>query len=194
MSEPFYKFIEQLLPQFKIDSMLIEPQLELKQVHKGEFLFYEGEVCKSIGFILKGCIRTLFLKEGKEFTLFFNTENQLVGDYESYRKRIATSFAYQAIEDSNVLLLSDQALHILFEKSPDGQRLARLIAETYLFRLREKLLSLYVDTPEERYLKLSKIEPELMQRIPQYYLAAYLGIEPESLSRLKRRIYRRQTS
>lgn len=194
MYEPFYTFIQQLLPQFKIDFRLIEPLLEVKQVGKGEFLFYEGDVCQSIGFTLKGCVRTLFFKDSKEFTLFFNIENQLVGDYESYRKQIATDFAYQAVEDSSILILSDRVLHALFEENPNGQKLARLIAETYLFKLREKLLSLYVDSPEERYLQMSKIEPRLLQHIPQYYLAAYLGIEPESFSRLKRRLYRKQIS
>ena len=77
---------------------------------------------------------------------------------------------------------------VLFEKAPGGQKLLRLVAEDLAFMLRDKLLSLLIDTPQERYLKLIETQPELLQRIPQYYLASYLGIEPESLSRLKRRV------
>jgi CRP-like cAMP-binding protein len=74
-----------------------------------------------------------------------------------------------------------------FEELLDGQRFLRLHAENLAFMLRDKLLSLFRDSPEQRYLDLIQSESEL-QRIPQYYLASYLGIEPESLSRLKRRI------
>ena len=81
-----------------------------------------------------------------------------------------------------------------FENAPQGQKLLRLIAEDLAFFLRDKLLSLFLDTPEELYLKLRQTEPDLLQRIPQYYLASYLGIEPESLSRLKRRIYQQTNS
>lgn len=81
-----------------------------------------------------------------------------------------------------------------FENAPDGQKFLRLVAEDLAFFLRDKLLSLFLDTPEERYLKLLKNEPDLLQRLPQYYLASYLGIEPESLSRLKRRVYQKEIS
>jgi CRP/FNR family transcriptional regulator, anaerobic regulatory protein len=79
----------------------------------------------------------------------------------------------------------------LFEAPLHGQRLQRLFVETLFFRMRDKLLSLYADDPETRYLNLLQNEPELVQRVPQYHLASYLGIEPESLSRLKRRIISR---
>ena len=101
--------------------------------------------------------------------------------------RIINPLVFQAIEDSEVLIFNHQAM-VLFEKAPGGQKLLRLVAEDLAFLLRDKLLSLLIDTPQERYLKLIETQPELLQRIPQYYLASYLGIEPESLSRLKRRM------
>jgi len=91
-----------------------------------------------------------------------------------------------------VLIVSHQVLHVL-EKAPEGQKLLRLIVEDLAFMLRDKLLSLYRDL-QERYLNLMKPSPQLLQRIPQYYLASYLGIEPESLSRLKQRVYQRGIS
>lgn len=192
MYEPFYEFIQQLSPGFKIDVMCIEPLLKSKIIYKGEFLFRENDICEFVGLTLKGCLRTVFVKDGKEFTLFFHPEYRPVGDYESFRKQKPACFSCQAIEDSEVLIVNHQVLNV-FEQVPEGQKFLRLHAENLAFILRDKLLSLFRDSPEQRYLNLIQTEPEL-QRIPQYYLASYLGIEPESLSRLKRRIYQKKNS
>lgn len=193
MHEPFYAFIQGLLPEFKIDIALLETLLKSTKVRKGEFLFREGEICGFVAFTLKGCLRSFVLKNGKEYTLFFHTEHQTFGDYESFQKRKPACFSSQAIEDSEVLIFDHRAM-AFFEEAPGGQKLLRLVAEDLAFMLRDKLLSLAIDTPEERYLQLLENEPQLLQRIPQYYLASYLGIEPESLSRLKRRVYQQRNS
>ena len=129
----------------------------------------------------------MMLLKKKQENLFFHIENQSFGDYESFQKQKPACFSCQAIEDSQILIFNHQAM-LFLEKAPGGQKLLRLVAEDLAFLLRDKLLSLLIDTPQERYLKLIETEPELLQRIPQYYLASYLGIEPESLSRLKRRV------
>jgi hypothetical protein len=79
------------------------------------------------------------------------------------------------------------------EDLPNGQKFLRLVVEDLAFQLRDRLLSLYRDSLEQRYLHFLKTEPNLLQRIPQHYLASHLGIEPESLSRLKRRVHERET-
>ena len=193
MHEPFYAFIQGLLPEFEIDIALVQGLLKSTKVRKGEFLFQEGDICSFVAFTLKGCLRSFVLKNGKEYTLFFHTEHQTFGDYESFQKRKPTCFSCQAIENSEVLIFDRQAM-LLFEEAPEGQKLLRLVAEDFAFMLRDKLLSLLLDTPEERYLQLLENDPQLLQRIPQYYLASYLGIEPESLSRLKRRVDRQRSS
>ena len=187
MHESFYAFIQELSPEFNIDINLLKSLLNSRKVNKGKFLFHRGDICDFVAFTYKGCLRSFVLKEGKEYTLFFHTENQTFGDYESFQKHKPACFSCQAIEDSEVLIFNHQAM-VLFEKAPGGQKLLRLVAEDLAFLLRDKLLSLLIDTPQERYLKLIETQPELLQRIPQYYLASYLGIEPESLSRLKRRV------
>jgi len=187
MHESFYAFIQELSPEFNIDINLLKSLLNSRKVNKGKFLFHRGDICDFVAFTYKGCLRSFVLKEGKEYTLFFHTENQTFGDYESFQKNKPACFSCQAIEDSEVLIFNHRAM-VLFEKAPGGQKLLRLVAEDLAFLLRDKLLSLLIDTPQERYLKLIETQPELLQRIPQYYLASYLGIEPESLSRLKRRV------
>jgi CRP-like cAMP-binding protein len=182
-------FISKLLPNHGVNFSELDESLQEREVRKGDYLFEEGSICPFIGFILQGCFRVFFLKDGKEITFDFFCENRFIVDYESYFRQKPTRFYFQAVEPSTLLVLNDCSVNLLFERSSEGQRLQRIALETVFFRFRDQLLSLYTDKPEERYLHLLKAEPELVQRIPQYYLASYLGVEPESLSRLKRRIY-----
>ena len=193
MYELLHLFVQKLCPQCQVDLTLVEPLLKLKRVYKEEFLFQEGDICNFVGLTNKGCLRTFFLKDGKELTLFFHPEYHTLGDYESLRRRKPACFSCQAIEDSEVLIMNRQAIEVL-ETEPDGQKLLRLVVENLAFQLRDRLLSLYRDSPEQRYLNFLRSEPKLIQRIPQYYLASHLGIEPESLSRLKRRVHQKRIS
>ena len=193
MYELLYSFVQKLFPQCQVDLTLVEPLLELRKVYKEEFLFQEGDVCNFVGLTKEGCFRTFFLKDGKELTLFFHPEHHTLGDYESLRRQKPACFSCQAIEDSEVLIINAQVIKVL-ETEPDGQKLLRLVVEDLAFQLRDRLLSLYRDSPEQRYLNFLKSKPQLLQRIPQYYLASHLGIEPESLSRLKRRVHKKRIS
>ncbi len=183
-------FVKKLFPQCQVNLTLVEPLLELRKVYKEEFLFQEGDICNFVGLTKKGCFRTFFLKDGKELTLFFHPEHHTLGDYESLRQQKPACFSCQAIENSEVLIINAQVIKVL-ETEPDGQKLLRLVVENLAFQLRDRLLALYRDSPEQRYLNFLDSEPKLLQRIPQYYLASHLGIEPESLSRLKRRIQKK---
>lgn len=191
MHEPLRLFIQSIFPQFEVDWLIVEPLLKTRKLNRGEMLFHEGDACEFVGLTLKGCLRMFFLKDGKELTLFFHPEHYPIGDYQNFRLHKPACFSCQAIEDSEILILNQQVMHVL-ESVADGQQLMRLIVEFLAFRLRDRLLSLYRDTPEQRYLSLLENEPDFLQRIPQHYIASYLGIEPESLSRLKRRVYQRR--
>ena len=193
MYELLDSFIQQLFPKCRVNVKLVEPLLRSQKLNKGEFLFREGDVCDFVGLTIKGCLRTFFLKDGKELTLFFHPEQYTLGDYESWQRQRPACFSCQAIEDSEILILDTRAVEML-EAQPDGQKLLRLVVEDLAFQLRDRLISLYRDSPEGRYLDLFKNEPELLQRIPQYYLASHLGIEPESLSRLKKRVHKKKIS
>lgn len=193
MYELLHLFVQKLCPQCQVDLTLVEPLLQLKRVYKEEFLFQESDICDFVGLTNKGCLRSFFLKDGKELTLFFHPEHHTLGDYESLRRQKPACFSCQAIEDSEVLIINTQAIKVL-ETEPDGQKLLRLVVENLAFQLRDRLLSLYRDSPEQRYLNFLRSEPKLIQRIPQYYLASHLGIEPESLSRLKRRVHQKRIS
>lgn len=193
MYQSFYTYLKHLAPEIKLNPKSIEPLLKSQQLSKGEFVFHQGDICKSVYFTLQGCLRSFVIKNAREYTLFFHPENQSFGDYESFQKGNPACFSCQAIENSEILVFDRKAMDF-FENALQGQKLLRLIAEDLAFFLRDKLLSLFLDTPEELYVKLLRTEPDLLKRIPQYYLASYLGIEPESLSRLKRRIHQQKHS
>lgn len=116
-----------------------------------------------------------------------------MADYESYFYGRPTPFYFQALEDSHVLLLDKSCKDYLFEQHAEGQRLQRLIVERNFILFRDRLLSLYLDSPEERYNLLLRHNPTLMQRISQYHIASYVGVKPESLSRLKKWMYQQIT-
>ncbi len=113
MYELLHSFIQQLFPHCQVDVARLEPLLESRRVPKGDFLFQEGDVCDFVGLTLKGCLRSFFLKDGKELTLFFHPENHTLGDYESFRRQIPAYFSCQAIEDSEILILTTQAIAVL---------------------------------------------------------------------------------
>lgn len=185
-------FVHKFYPQCPVNLTLVKPVLESRQVEKGDYLFHEGDICPSVGITETGCLRSFFLKEGKELTLFFHPEQHTLGDYESMRRHQPACFSCQAVEDSVVLLINNRAIEVL-ETLPNGQKLLRLVVEDLAYQLRDRLMTLYRDSAEQRYLKFINTEPALLKRIPQHYLASYLGIEPESLSRLKRRIENRHS-
>jgi CRP-like cAMP-binding protein len=193
MYEHLKLFLSGIFPLYEIDRKTAEPLLKSKVVKKGELLFREGDICDFVGLTMKGCLRTFFLDDGKELTLFFHTENQVLGDYKSFRLQCPADFSCQAVEDSEILVINHPLFNAL-ESAPDGQKLIKMIVERLGFELRDRLISLYKDSPETRFLHLQQTQTHLLRRIPQHYLASYLGIEPESLSRLKRRIYRRRLS
>lgn len=193
MNEPLRLFVHSVFPQFTMDWSLVEPYLETRSLKKGDFLLQEGDPCDFVGLTLTGCLRMFFLKDGKELTLFFCPEGFPLGDYQNLRLQQPAIFSCQAIEDAEVLMLNRQVLAGL-ENAPEGPQLMRRVVEYLAFRLRDRLLALYRDTPEQRYLAMMESEPDLLQRVPQHYIASYLGLEPESLSRLKRRLYQRQLS
>lgn len=193
MYESFYAFILKLFPDFNIDPRSFDPFLECVDVKKGEFLFQEWDICKFVGFTLKGCVRVFLVKDGRERTVSFHAENQSFGDFRSFLHQEPSQFYCQAIERSKIVIVNRQAMRFI-EELPDGQKFLRLHAEAVASKMRDRLISLSMDAPEERYSKLFESEPEIVERVSNYHLASYLGIQPESLSRLKRRIYYRRVS
>lgn len=158
-------------------------------MNKKDYILKKGEVCDFIGFLSKGCIRHFHIKYGNEITCDISFENSFVTEFNSFNTGSKSQIAFQALEDSKLLLISKKRLHELYEVNPKFEKLGRKIAERVAIRNTNIAMSLASDNPEKRYSNLLKEKPEIFQRIPQKYIANILGVKPESLSRIQKRVF-----
>ena len=166
--------------------------LDIKNYKKKEFLMEDGDVCDKISFINSGCIRAFFLIDGIENTFQFLFENGWYTDYESFLTGQPTSVNLQFLEDSVVVQFKKTDLMKLYGTNPVFERLARIMAERAALKVTNLYRMLQNQEPEERYLSLLDERPELVEKIPQHYIASFLGIKPQSLSRIRKRIFNKK--
>jgi len=160
----------------------------IKEFKKGTLLLKEGEIAKFSYFNIKGCIRSFSIVEGVEKTTHFYTENQFVTSIKSFTKKVQATHYLECIEDCMLGLLSLESEIKLLNEFPKLEHLSRILLEEELAMYQDILSSYITTSPEERYKNLLKLRPDLFQRIPQYHIATYLGITPQSLSRIRNRI------
>jgi len=170
------------------DCDLFEPFLHVKQVKNKEIVLREGQICKELGFINQGAFRMYYLAEGKEINTHFSFENEFVVNYDSFLQQAPSRYIIQAIEDAEVVTFNLQTLQNAYNQSQNWERFGRIMAE-YSYKLTTKRVEgfMFMDA-EQRYLEMVKETPHFLERVPLYHLASYLGIERESLSRLRKKI------
>lgn len=162
----------------------------IKNYKKGTVLLREGEISKESYFVLRGCVRSYFINDGEERTIEFYTEEQPVLPI-SYGKGIPSEQYLECIEDSVLTVNATEHEKEMFLKYPQFESICRIMTEVMMANFQESFVNYKITNPEERYLFLQKERPDLFQRVPQYQLASYLGIKPESLSRLRKRLKRK---
>jgi CRP-like cAMP-binding protein len=170
---------------------LFAQQLYRRDIRKKEALVEHGKVCNEIGFILSGSFRFFYEKEGLEISNYFCFQGELVSSYQSFLKRSPSFPAIQAMEEASLLCFSHAGLQQLLGNAlvaPKMERFGRLVAEYLICCYEDRLVSFVTQNPEERYRSLLEKQPDLLQRIPQHYVANYLGITPVSLSRIRKRL------
>jgi CRP-like cAMP-binding protein len=159
----------------------------IRNYKKGTVLLREGEVSKESYFILKGCVRSYIINDGEEKTLEFYTEEQPLLPI-SYGKAVLSEQYLECIEDSVLTVHTPDHEKEMFLKYPQFESICRIMTEVMMANFQQSFLNYKITNPEERYLFLQKNRPDLLQRVPLYQLASYLGIKPESLSRLRKRL------
>lgn len=170
---------------------IITENTTVKYFKSGTILLSEGELANESYFIFKGCIRSYLLKDGEEKTLEFYTEEQPVAS-SSYGTKNLSKHYLECIEDTVVSFNTLEHESEMFRKYPQFEFICRRMTELMLTQSQESFTNYKLSTPEDRYLNLLKHRPDLIQRVPQYQIASYLGIKPESLSRIRKRIQRNQ--
>lgn len=160
-----------------------------KAVKKKQLLLREGEVCNFEAYIAKGCVRTYYIDEnGSEVILQFAVEDWWVGDIGSFHDRTPSLFYIEAMEDSELLTLNTTTKAELLARLPKFERVFRLMIQRHLAAVERRLIRTMAKTAEERYLDFIKQYPKIVQRVPQHYIASYLGMTPEFLSKVRRRL------
>ena len=163
-----------------------------KKVAKNEFLLREGEICLDTFFVEKGLLRMYSLdKNGKEHVIQFAPENWLISDRSSLNFNEKSKFYIEAIEDTEVFILGNDFFTKMIENYPHIAERNDLLLQKHIRNLQNRVNSLLADTAEERYMNFIKMYPDILLRVPQWMVASYLGITPESLSRVRKELARK---
>lgn len=168
---------------------LIDKYFEINTLKKKDFLLQDGKVCNFIGFIAEGTIRHFHIKEGVEKTCDISFKNSWVTDFQSFTHNTSCIMNLQAMEDTFVFFIRKENLYKLYSECNKYETFGRLMAEQVAQRATEIAMSLSSEKPKERFQNLLLKQPDLFQRVPQKYIANFLGISPESLSRIQKRIH-----
>jgi len=158
------------------------------EVPSKTLLLKEGEVSKKAFLVEKGCLRAWFNNKGKDVTFQFFFENEGVSSIESFRKNIPSSYSIETIEPSVLYWIHKKDLDALMKEMGEIPELRQHMMNTTFERqlnYMNHFMSFIRDTPKERYFNLIKEKPQIIQRIPQHYIASYLGITAVSLSRIR---------
>lgn len=162
---------------------------EKRCIKRKEYILRAGEVCRERVYINKGCFRRYMLDDhAKEVIINFAFEEWWVGDLESFQNHQPGIYYVQAMEDSEVFCINEKNLRLLFEAVPKFSVFDYKKIEKSHFAMLKRLAMMQSASPEEKYLSMIEKYPQIIQRIPLHYIASYLGIEPESLSRLRKRL------
>ena len=194
MYERLREYCKQTVPLSDAELGLIDTHFTVKTLKNKEFLLQDNTVCNFIAFIAVGSIRHFHIKDGAEKTCDISFENSWVTDFQSFTNDTLCIMNLQAMERTTVLIIDKQDLFNLYKECNKYETFGRIMAERVAQRATEIAMSLSSDKPEERFLKLITNQPDLFQRVPQKYIANFLGISPESLSRIRNRVLRKQKS
>lgn len=186
MSDPFKTHLKKFINLKEEDFLEIFSFFQTVTVKKKENLLVEGQICKSNYFVLKGCLRKFFVNDkGVEQTTEFAIENWWITDNLSYEHQTPSDFYIQAIEKTEMLVISAEAQERLLEAYPVMERYFRFVYQRAYAASQVRIKYLYSFSKEEFYHHLHKKYPEFIQRIPQYLIASFLGFTPEYLSEIR---------
>ena len=160
-----------------------------KSIKKGDLFLAEGQICKQVGFIVNGLMRYYINHDGEDKTYAFARENNFICNNESFIPQIPSTKIIQALEDCEILQISYEDLQLFYKSVKQAERFGRLIIEQVFIQTLQDLSSFYTDTPKLRYEKFIKEHPDLQQRISQYHIASFVGVKPQSLSRIRKKTF-----
>ena len=193
MYSKLLELINQITSLEEIEIELIKNSFKPLLLNKGEFFLEAGKINKHVGFLNKGLVRYFVYKDEEESTFEFTKEGEFIADYQSFNNKTESVQNIQAIEDCEILIINYENVQTLFNTTKNGNLIGRLIIEHRFDIMVNQLLAIYMQNHTDRYQNFIQHYSDLSQRIPQYLIASYVGVKPESLSRIRGR-FAKETS
>lgn len=191
METILFEFIAKYISLSEEEKAAILSSGIFRSVKKGTVLLSQGQRSQESYFVLKGCLRAYYVIDGEEKTTAFYTEMEGITP-QCVLSKEPSGYYMAALEDTLITVSTPGMEAEAFEKFPRFETLCRMISEEQLAKSQLSFDEFKTSSPEERYLRLVQNRPDLLQRVPQRQLASYLGITPQSLSRLRARIYEKK--
>lgn len=168
---------------------------KVRHLAKREHFCREGEICREVAFIVKGSFRQYYVVDGEERSTFFTFENGFVSDYDSFLTGQPSQMNLEALENAELIIVTKETMERLYRLYPKFETFGRLIAEDVYLCAMDRLRAFLLHSPEDRYRRFLQQHDAavILERIPQHYIASYLGITPVSLSRIRNRVQRKKT-
>ena len=182
------QYINRIAPLADEDWEKFSSRLQKLSLPKHSILVREGQVCNEVYFIASGLVRLYVMNDGKEICRQFFFENMFFSEYESFLTRNPSKTFADVLEDTEIYRFTHADMQWFYQTIPAFQFIGRMIAENLFIKISERVNSFLTETPEQRYQSLVASRPKVMQRIPQYMIASYLGITPEHLSRIRKKL------
>ncbi|WP_091067898.1 Crp/Fnr family transcriptional regulator [Paenibacillus sp. NFR01] len=189
MSHILFEYMSALTSLNQEEQQAIMNEIQVEELKKGAMLFRQGDAPTKCYFILQGCVRQYSVDEaGREITSNFYTEGQAVVLFNHHKRDKSSDYTFCCLEDSVMVIGDLNTEQDMYRKYPQLELMTRRMIEESFSNVQEEFAAFIASSPEERFKTLLQKRPSLINRVPQHQLASYLGITPESLSRIKKRL------
>lgn len=189
MFESFFQHLSEKISLNKEEQAIIESQLTIKKIRKKQYLLQEGDVCKNIAYVVKGALREYTVDDkGVEHIVQFALEGWLISDLYSFLTGSPATYHIDALEESTLILISKEAEQAILQQVPKFESYTRMQITGAYLAMQKRVNALISQTVEERYLGFMNLYPNIVQRVPQHMIASYMGLSPETLSRVRKKL------
>ncbi|MGM0882402.1 MAG: Crp/Fnr family transcriptional regulator [Bacillota bacterium] len=189
MKKILLKYMTRFTTLNEEEQQAIAEEILIEEYKKGTMLLRQGDIPTKCYFVLKGCVRQYSIDEaGKEVTSNFYTEEQAISNFNHHKQDKSSAYSLTCLEDCILVVGELKSEKDMYNKYSQLEAMTRKMIEQNFGEVQDELASFIASAPEERYKALLRKRPHLVDRVPQHQLASYLGITPESLSRIKKRI------